>query len=75
MLPTGSGLRCSVRRARPETLMATLEETLLAEAQRQLEQQFSDLERLRTRAVSVLGVGGVVAGLFVGRLDQHLGVP
>jgi hypothetical protein len=52
--------------------MSSLEETLLAQAQRQFDQQVANLESLRNRAVSVLGIGGVVAGLFVGRLDARL---
>jgi hypothetical protein len=52
--------------------MSSLEETLLAQAQRQFDQHVANLESLRNRAVSVLGIGGVVAGLFVGRLDASL---
>lgn len=47
---------------------------LFDEARRQLDQQAAVLDALRTRAATVLGISGVIAGLFVGRvLPGHLG--
>ena len=51
--------------------VATLEEILFNEAIRQLGQQETVLESLRSRAIAVLGVAGVVAGLFVDHLVKH----
>ena len=47
--------------------MSGVEADILAEARRQLDQQFSELGDLRSRAAGVLGAAGVIAGLFVGR--------
>jgi hypothetical protein len=52
--------------------MTTLEEVIFDEARRQLEQQATVLESLRSRAITVLGAGGVVAGLFVDHLAMRL---
>jgi len=55
-----------------DLIVGVLEETLLAEAHRQLDGQLTELDGLRTRAVSVLGAAGVIAGLFVGRLGSSI---
>lgn len=54
--------------------VSELEATLLAEAHRQLDQQLSELDSLRSRAVGVLSAAGIIAGLFVGRLTGHVDV-
>lgn len=53
------------------TEVATL---LWEQAQRQLAQQSSDLDTLRTLAIAMLSVASLVAALFGSRIDQgHLG--